>query len=256
MRRVQVSRDIPYSPGQDMCADIYAPVDINKSTPLVVFFYGGRWRQGRKQDYLFVAHALATHGVCCVLPDYRRFPEVQFPVFIEDGAKALAWAASNIEGFGGTADNVFVMGHSAGAHIASMIALNSGYRQPFDNTNSTLRGLIGLSGPYDFLPMRNDDVIEVFGDKATSMESQPIHYASADAPPSLLVTSKQDIIVCPRNAHRLAEALTNHGVSVETSVFSNLTHTGTLLALAAPLRWRAPVLEHILGFIRRQAIAP
>ena len=220
---------------------------------MVVFFYGGRWQRGRRQDYLFVAHALATHGICCIVPDYRRHPEVQFPVFVEDAAEALTWAAQSMRQFGGSADNLFVMGHSAGAHIAAMLALGPTFRQSFDATGNKLRGFIGLSGPYDFLPMRDEDVIDVFGDKATSMESQPIHYASPQAPPALLVTSKQDIVVRPRNAHRLADALKSHGVEAETSLFQNLTHAGTLLALAAPLRWRAPVLEHVVQFVRRQS---
>ena len=220
---------------------------MSDQTPIVVFFYGGRWQSGQRQDYVFVAHALASQGICCVVPDYRLYPDVQFPHFIDDGARALAWTASHIDTYGGSADNIFVMGHSAGAHIAAMLALDLSVRQ------AALRGLIGLSGPYDFLPMRDEDVIAVFGDKFDSMETQPIHYAGPHAPPTLLITSRQDIVVRPRNAHRLADALAGHGVHAETSLFANLTHVGTILAVAAPMQWRAPVLEHVLTFIRQHA---
>jgi len=253
MRRVKLTADIQYGDHNDAFVDLYAPVAMTKSTPIVVFFYGGRWQKGCRQDYKFVAQALASNGVCCLVPDYRRYPEVQFPDFIHDAAKALLWTADNIKSYGGSPHNLFVMGHSAGAHIASMLALNSDYRQFFDDAGHKLAGLIGMSGPYDFLPIRDMDILEVFGDKAKSMESQPVNYANAHAPPTLLLTSKLDIVVRQRNAHRLAKALTDLGASAETRVYPNLTHVGTLLALAGPLRWRAPVLDHVLSFIRHNS---
>jgi acetyl esterase/lipase len=253
MRRIKLTADIQYGEHHQAFVDLYAPDTMNTSTPVVIFFYGGRWQQGCRQDYKFVAQALASHGVCCLVPDYRRFPEVQFPGFVQDAASALLWAAQNIEAFGGSPDNLMIMGHSAGAHISSMLALNPDYRQAFDQAGYTLKGFIGISGPYDFLPIRDLDILEVFGDKAKSMESQPVHYASSQAPPTLLLTSKLDIVVRQRNAHRLAKALTDFGVSAETKVYPNLTHAGTVLALAGPLRWRAPVLDHVLTFIRHHA---
>ena len=88
----------------------------------MIFFYGGSWDTGSKNDYLFVAQALAASGYTVVIPDYRLYPAVRFPAFVDDGARAVRWTADRV----GT-DKVFVMGHSAGAHIALMLAANTPY---------------------------------------------------------------------------------------------------------------------------------
>ena len=247
-RHLHIHVDQPYGADEHMMADVYTPARREAPLPVIVFFYGGRWQRGSRRDYKFVAQCLASHGYCCVVADYRRFPDVQFPAFMHDAGHALAWAAEHVEQFGGDPNNIFLMGHSAGAHIATMLALNPSFRPAFDEAGHRVRGLIGMSGPYDFLPMTDEDVIAVFGDKATSMESQPIHYAGAHAPPALLISSERDIVVRPGNAFRLSKALKSHGILAEVELFNNLTHAGTVLALAPPFRRRAPVVQRIQRF--------
>ena len=77
------------------------PVGELSNLPVVVFFYGGSWQSGRRQDYSFVAQALTSRGCVVVIPDYRLYPEANFPAFVEDGAAAFAWVHEHISRFGG-----------------------------------------------------------------------------------------------------------------------------------------------------------
>src|SRR3546814_4184391 len=89
-----------------------------------LFFFGRRWQQGDKSQYKFVGQALAAQGFLAVIPNYRLYPQVRFPDFVKDGANAVKWARDNADRYGGSSDRLFVMGHSSGAHIAAMLALD------------------------------------------------------------------------------------------------------------------------------------
>ena len=95
-----------------------------------------------------------------VIPDYRVYPEVRFPAFIEDGASAVAWVCSNTNRIGDDAARLFLMGHSAGAYIAAMFALNSSYLAQGGMTTRELKGFVGMAGPYDFLPLKSPNLIK------------------------------------------------------------------------------------------------
>src|SRR5271166_4009108 len=124
---VAVSSDIPYGDGPRRVLDVYAPRSSGTPAPVVVFFYGGNWDSGTKAMYRFVGAALAARGVLTVIPDYRLYPQVRFPDFIYDAAAAVAWTRENAAQFGGDPHQLFLMGHSAGAQIATLVALDSTY---------------------------------------------------------------------------------------------------------------------------------
>src|ERR1700741_411360 len=110
--------DQPYGPLERQKLDIYVPDGATSNIPVVVFFYGGAWARGERGDYRFAGQALASTGFIALVPDYRLYPEVAFPSFVQDGALAVAWVRDNIAGFGGDPARIAVLGHSAGAHIA------------------------------------------------------------------------------------------------------------------------------------------
>jgi acetyl esterase/lipase len=112
--------DIAYGPLPRQKLDLYRPVAPRADGKAVIFFYGGSWDSGSKADYLFVAQALASRGITTIIPDYRLYPEVRFPTFLEDAAQATRWAGDRVG-----LPKLFVMGHSAGAHIALMLAANT-----------------------------------------------------------------------------------------------------------------------------------
>jgi len=144
---------LAYGPHARQRLDAYLPAAGASRAPVVLFFYGGAWRSGDRADYLFVGEALASRGIVALVADYRLYPEVRFPAFVADAALAAAWAVTHAAQFGADPGRLFVMGHSAGAYNAAMIALDRSYLAAADADPAAIRGLIGLAGPYDFLPL-------------------------------------------------------------------------------------------------------
>lgn len=230
--------------------DVYQPAEQAGAAPVVMFFYGGNWKSGERADYLFVGEALASRGCVAVIADYRLYPEVRFPSFLEDCAKAAAWTVERIAGLGGDPGRLFLMGHSAGAYNAAMLALDPAYLQAAGVERRRVRGLIGLAGPYDFLPLESDISKAVFGFPDTPLNTQPIRFVSAASPPALLVSGDDDSVVRPRNTLRLAARLRENGVPVREILYPGVSHLMLVGSLAAALRGYAPVLDDVAQFIR------
>jgi acetyl esterase/lipase len=246
----QRSTGIAYGNDPRQKLDIYVPRHLAGQAPVVVFFYGGSWNSGDRGDYAFVGEALASRGIIAVLVDYRLYPQVRYPAFIEDSARAVAWVAAHIQRYGGDPGHLFVMGHSAGAYNAAMIALDSRWLAEYGLTPASLRGWIGLAGPYDFIPIKNEEVRPIFFYPDTPPESQPIHHVTASAPRALLIAPRHDKLVDPvRNTGGLAKRLRTAGADVKEIYIDNVSHTTLIAALFWPLRGWAPVLDMVDRFV-------
>ncbi|MDX1380004.1 MAG: alpha/beta hydrolase [Xanthomonadales bacterium] len=230
--------------------DVYLPEPATADAPTVVFFYGGGWRNGDRGKYAFVASSLTALGYVVVIPDYRVYPEVRFPAFVEDAAAAVAWAAEHAHNHGSSPDQVFLAGHSAGAHLAALLALDPSYLDAHGIDADALPGWIGLSGPYDFLPL-SGYLADVFP-KDTRPASQPVNFAHSGAPPALLIHGADDGTVEPRNSRSLAAALEAAGVPVTLRIYEDAGHARTVAALAPPLDFLAESLQDIERFIDAQ----
>lgn len=228
--------------------DIY-PAAKDGPSPVIVFFYGGGWEDGDRSDYLFVGQALAERGFTTVIPDYRVFPEVRFPGFLEDAAEAMRWVVDHIAEFGGDPRRVIAMGHSAGAHIAAMLAFDRKWllRLGLD-ASVDLRAMIGLAGPYDFLPLHSSTLKEIFGPEIRLAGTQPINFVDAFAPPAFLATGKNDRTVEAGNSIRLTERIRCVGGESETKLYDRVNHRTLIGAFARPLRFLTPVLDDVVGF--------
>ena len=247
----RLTQAVSYGPEPRQKLDVYTPLDLKEPAPVVLFFYGGNWNDGARGDYRFVGEALASHGMVSVVADYRLYPEVRYPVFLEDSARAVAWTVTNVRGYGGDDGRLFVMGHSAGAYIAAMLALNPRWLAAQGLTPDALRGWIGLAGPYDFIPIQNLTTRPVFWYPDTPADSQPINHVSAASPPALLIAAKNDDLVNPvRNTGGLATRLRGAGVEVREVYFNHVSHATLIGALARPLHWLAPVLATIEQFVK------
>jgi acetyl esterase/lipase len=244
------STGIAYAEGDRGRLDFYRPVNEDSSAPVVVFFYGGGWRNGEREKYEFVASALTDAGFRVVIPDYRLYPEVRFPAFMRDAARAVAWTVSRFAIRPGAADSppLYLMGHSAGAQIAALLALDPAYLENESVSPGSVAGLIGLSGPYDFLPLKSGYLEEVFPADLRDA-SQPIHFASDAAPPTLLIHGQDDEVVEPGNAERFARALEQAGVPVELKSYPGTGHARVAAALAPRLQFLADTLADTVAFI-------
>jgi len=244
-----VAQSISYGDGPRRMLDVYRP-DKADDAPVIVFFYGGSWQGGSRENYRFVAAALARRGFVTIVPDYRVYPEVKYPAFIEDGALAVEWAHRNAARFGGDADNIVLMGHSAGAHIAAMLAIDERWLQDVGlDPRRDIAGLVGLAGPYDFLPIKDKTLQVIFGGD-NRPETQPISHVGGGEPPSLLVTGPRDTTVYPVNTTRLAARLRAVGSPARVIVQPRVGHLTIVGSIAWPLRFLAPVLDDVDTFVR------
>jgi len=244
-----VASGISYGPDPRQKLDVYAPQDA-RGAPVVVFFYGGSWNSGERVDYGFLGTALAAQGFITVLPDYRLVPDARFPAFVEDGAAATAWAQREISSFGGDGQRVVVSGHSAGAYIASMVALAPSYLEKA-GSRAQPRGFAGLAGPYDFMPFQYRSIIDAFGSWPRPVETQPVAFVRAGVPPALLLQGSDDTTVPPRHAKTLAERLKAAGNDVELLIYDGVDHIDIMISLSRLLRDRANTLADLSRFVRR-----
>lgn len=243
--------DIAYGENRRQTLDVYTPRLLTAPAPVVVFFYGGSWNSGDRGDYAFVAEALASHGIVTVIADYRLYPQVRYPDFVDDSARAVAWTVREIKRFGGDARHVFVMGHSAGGYNAAMVALDRRWLAKYGLTQNALRGWIGLAGPYDFIPIESPAVKPVFFFPSTPPDSQPINHVTVNAPPALLLASTHDKTVDPqRNTAGLANKLRASGVNVTELYFDKTSHASLIATMAWPFRRLAPVLDDVARFVK------
>jgi acetyl esterase/lipase len=250
--KYSVTTGIAYGTGARQTLDIYAPVPRRAHAPTIVFFYGGNWQEGDKSSYRFVGAALAANGVVAIIPNYRVYPEVRFPGFVEDGARVVRWAHDHAIEFGGTPGRMVLMGHSAGAHIAAMLTYDRQWLAAVNlDPDRDMRGLVGLAGPYDFLPLHSDTLKIIFGPEDRLAATQPINFVEAGAPPAFLATGRDDDIVDPGNATRLARRVDATGGTVTVTVYNGIGHRLLIGAFALPLRPLAPVLRDTVNFIDR-----
>jgi acetyl esterase/lipase len=241
--------DVAYGPGRQQRLDVYVPDRVAREPcAVVVFWHGGRWEEGDKGDYLFVGAALAGLGCVAVLPNYRHYPEVRMAGFMQDAALAAAWAARHAREYRDTG-RLFLMGHSAGAHLAALVSLDLRYFAALEAPPPSIAGIVGLSGPYDFLPLLEEDLQDMFGPPERYPLSQPISFVRADAPPMLLVHGGRDMTVLPKNSRNFAAALQACGAPASLLMYPRLGHADTVAALSEPARWRAPVLAEIAAFV-------
>jgi acetyl esterase/lipase len=239
--------DLAYGDDPRQRLDVYAPVDAHDA-PVVVFWYGGAWTKGRRADYRFVGAALAGAGYVAIVADYRLYPQVTFPKFLEDGAGAAKWAADHARDFGGDPRRLFLAGHSAGAHLAAMLAVQPKWLAQAGVDAGAIRGLIGLSGPYALAP--NSAVLDaIFAAPFVPGDWQPAALVTAAAPPALLLHGGDDDVVWPAQATQMAAALRAAGVAVELEVYPGRGHADTVAALSLAGRRRAPVLPAIERFV-------
>jgi len=210
--------------------DIFMPENISAGSPVVVFFYGGSWKRGDKDNYEFVGRSLSSKGYITVIPDYRLYPEVTFPAFVEDGASVLAWVSEHVEQ---ARNGMVVMGHSAGAHIAALLALDHGYLMNAGKPSTIiLSGMIGLAGPYGFNPMEYRSTRPIFSNVEVIDTARPISFACSAKIPLLLLHGIEDGVVIPENSRALERRVYECGGEVKYVELDDIGHFSIVLGLS------------------------
>ncbi len=246
----EVQKGIPYGRHERQKLDVYSPLEPVPDAPVIVFFYGGSWKNGERGKYRFVGQALSDKGYTTVIPDYRLYPEVRYPAFVEDGAAAVAWVRNNLAE---AQRGIVLLGHSAGAHLAALVVLDKRYLETAQLDQSAITGMIGLAGPYGFEPQKFRRFKDIFATAKPPEVSQPIHYARADAPPLLLIHGTDDTTVLPAHSELLEKLTREKGGRAEKIDLQEVGHFSIILALSEPFTHLAPdLLPSIEEFLQEQ----
>lgn len=247
---IRITHSITFDAAHHLQLDVYQPKTV-ENAPVIVFFWGGRWEDGDKSMYRFVGAELASKGFVVVIPNYRLYPQVRFPSFINDSARAVAWTHKHIAAYGGSPNKIVLMGHSAGAYNAAMLALDPAYLHAVGGSRHWIRGMIGLGGPYDFLPLKKDDLKAIFGPPGQYPLTQPIHWADGSNPPMLLIESWADTVVYPKNTLNLYAKIKKNGGPIEKLMVDDLSHPMLIGVVSNLLSFHAPILPKIVDFVHQ-----
>jgi acetyl esterase/lipase len=242
-------RHVPYGALPRHQLDIYLPKN-RKPRAVIVFFYGGGWTTGNRRLYGLLGSALTGRGYAVVIPDYRLYPSARFPDFVEDAALALKWVQVNRARFDGAP--VFLMGHSAGAHIGALLTLDASYLRVHGIEPSLVRGFVGIAGPYSLNPAKWPILRDIFAAATPPESARPIKLVREPVAPMLLLHGALDGVAKSHNSSRLADVLKAAGSPVELKVYPRIGHYEIILAFVWGWRWRVPVLDDVDAFVTRQ----
>ncbi len=244
-----VVRDLAYGADPRQKLDLYVPDVATAQMPVMLFFYGGSWETGSKDTYLALGQAFASKGIMVAVADYRLFPQIRYPAFLDDSADAFAYVRDHVADYGGDPHRLFLAGHSAGAYNAVMLAADKSYLQKAGADISQVCGVIGIAGPYNFLPLTDDHLITMFGG-ARRPETQPITYIDGKRPPMLLAAGTADTTVSPRNSSDMAQKLKSFSSPVRLVSYPGIGHIGIILSLAPGFRGRTSLRDDIIQFVQ------
>ncbi len=244
-----VVRNQAYGPMPSHLLDIYIPASaVNQPREVIVFFYGGRWTDGTKDDYRFVGATFANRGYIVVIPDYRKYPDVRFPTFVEDGARAVAWVHDHIGDLHGDPSHIHIAGHSAGAHIGALLTADEHYLAAIGKVRSAvIHDFVGLAGPYAFTP-KDPDLQDLFGPPTNYPNMQVTTFIDGAQPPMLLLYGKTDTKVNPYNLEKLRQRITEQGGCVRAITYPEIGHSGLLAALSWLNPGSVPVVDDMTKF--------
>lgn len=245
-----IASQIPYGSDQDQTLYVFAPKQPQPNLPVLIFVHGGSWQEGNAVDYEFAGRAFAAENFVTFVINYRKHPKHPFPAFVQDVAKSLSWVQDNAQKFGGDAQKIFLVGHSAGAHDVALAVLDKRYLESEGVKSENIKAVATLAGPFDFLPLDSKITIAVFSKLNDLQSTQPINFARKDAPPFVILHGSEDKTVYPKNARSLFKHLTEAGASAKLIEYPGVSHAGILLGLSKPLRSNAPVLSDIVKFFR------
>lgn len=251
VRSIQLLAGIAYGPAPRQRLDLYRPHQASAKCPLVVFLYGGCWTTGARRSYRFLAHVLGSRGFAVAVPDYRLFPDARFPDFLVDTASAIGWLHRHAGEHGIHGDRMALLGHSAGAYNAAMVALDPFYLEHAAVAPEVLAGVVGFAGPYAFNPLDFEETREIFASSRHDPQRvQPLRLIRhRAAPPMLLAHGGADRRVLPINSLRFAAAMRAADNIADLRLYRRHGHVGLLLALANPFPRRSSILDDIVAFL-------
>jgi acetyl esterase/lipase len=207
--------------------DLYLPKD-KKNFPVLMFLHGGSWRSGDRSAYVALGDRLARAGIGVAIPSYRLMPQNPHPAQIDDAAAAFAWVVQNVAQYGGDASRIYLSGHSAGAHLAALLALDEKYLGKFALPRTSIHGVIAMSGIYDV------DKLDTFLVAANTdkHDASPVAHAHSGSPFFLISYCQWDYFGLPKQARDFTRALKRNFVGAELLYVPGENHISEVIGLA------------------------
>ena len=245
-----LTSDISYGSKTRQKLDIYKPIGKDIKDTILIFIYGGSWRSGSRSDYRFIAQSFASEGYTIIVPDYRLYPEVKFPAFVKDIGKAILWVHQKYKKKN-SKPKIILVGHSAGAHTAALLALDDRYlREEGASVSKIIKGWVALAGPHAFNPLQTESTRPIFrAFKNKIKQTQPKNFARHNAPPGLLLHGNKDKVVYETNSIIMAAAIKKENGKVTFRSLDGLGHIGILLSMTGSSLFDSSAKQEIVNFI-------
>lgn len=250
----EIKQDISYGQEVWQKLDVYLPKNAKVKKPIVVFYYGGSWTKGSKEEYEFVANRMIEDGYIVIIPDYIKYPEAVYPAFVEDAAEVTRWLDKNVEAIGGKREDIHLLGHSAGAHIGAMLIADESFLAKRSLEPNFYRSFIGVSGPYSFIP-GTERYRSIFGPEENYPSMQADRFIDGDEPPMFLIHAKLDWLVGKSNMDKMAAAVNNKGGIVRTKSYQGLGHLSIIGSFSDTFPIGVSVTNNIIEFMREPETA-
>jgi acetyl esterase/lipase len=247
---VEVHKDIPYIDGKDVDErqklDLYLPKGV-KDYPTLFFIHGGGWTGGSRSGFDRIGRTFARNGVGFVSTGYRLSPKVKHPAHIEDVAKGFAWTVANIAKYGGNAGAIFVSGHSAGGHLAALLATDDDYLKAEKLAVSNIKGVIPVSGVFVVSPRQKN----IFGEDAeVCKKASPQNHVRDGLPPFLILYADSELGALGKQAEAFAPALKEHKVEATIAMQKDRTHGSIMMKMSSE---DDPAAQAVLEFIAKHS---
>ena len=248
----KITRNIEFGSNYNSKLDVYTPAESKAKSPVIVFYHGGKWSFGSKNDYRFVADAFTSLGYIVVIPDYVKYPKVKFPVWQEDAAKAVVWVHNNIAKYSGDPEQIFILGHSAGGHIGALLVADNEYLAKQGGDRKWIKAFAGLAAPYNFIP-DDPELVDMFGPEERYKLMHVTNYIDGKQAPMLLLWGKDDVAVGEVNIKKIAVELKKTKSNYEVKYYDGVDHIDIIAALSIAARNRAPVISDIDSFFKKNS---
>lgn len=245
---VKIHKDIIFQPKYNLGLDVYVPSSETLINPkVIVFFYGGSWESGDKSQYKFLGSELAKQGYVVFIPNYRKYPDVRFPAFMVDAADAVKWVGKHAHEYTARPVSIVLMGHSAGANIATLLLTDKSYLK--HDYNLVSAG-IGLAGAYDFTP-NTEHLKDIFGPPEKYPFMRPVHFVDGREPPAFLAHGMTDDIVGYFNFEHMKDRLAAKNVCVVSREYPSLGHVDMIAEFSWVGGQKSNVVRDVLGFLEK-----
>lgn len=229
--------------------DVYVPKG-KKAFPTVLFVHGGTWKSGNKNLYAILGQSLASDGIGCVICNYRLSPKVQHPAHVEDVARAFAWTAEHIGKYGGTKDQLFLCGHSAGGHLVSLLVTDPQYLKAEKHSPDEVKGVASLSGVYQIVAA--EKVFEpAFGtDTKRYKQASPLAHVAGKHPPFFIAYADTDFPQLDKMAENMCTALKKAESPVELVKCKDRNHYTIIIEF---VKHTDPLNQQFREFVRKNS---